>query len=132
MNDLNKSLKLQVPKYLLMSGLNTIIAYRLFALLITIGLHYSIAALLPGIISIYIGYLANKKIVFNATVIRKNSLLYYYIFYLFIYLINVAIQASMHALGSSNDYWNGAVAVVITVIIAFVVNKWFFFAKSNS
>ena len=132
MKDLSQSLKLQVPKYVLMSGLNTIIAYGLFALFIKIGFHYALAALLPGIISIYIGYLANKKVVFNAEVTRKNTLLYYYLFYFCIYLINVAIQASMHALGSSNDYLNGAVAVVITIIIAFIVNKWFFFAKTNS
>ncbi|MGH1541023.1 MAG: GtrA family protein [Arenicella sp.] len=124
-------LKKQVPKYLMVSGFNTLLAYGLFALFITIGLHYSLAALLPGIISIYFGYIANKKIVFNAQSRHKYSLLFYYLFYFGIYLINVAIQASMHALGSANDYFNGAVAVIITVIIAFVVNKWIFFSKPD-
>jgi putative flippase GtrA len=125
-------LKKQVPKYLLVSSFNTLFAYGLFALFITLGLHYSLAALLPGIISIYLGYIANKKIVFNAQSRHKYSLLFYYLFYFGIYLINVAIQASMHALGSANDYINGAVAVVVTVIIAFVVNKWFFFARPET
>ena len=118
----------QVPMFLIMGGLNTLFAYALFALFIALGLHYTIATLLPGLLSIYLGYLANHKIVFKAQTTRQYGLVLYYLFYLVIYLINISIQATMHALGFSNDYVNGAVAIVITTMISFVTNKYYFFA----
>jgi len=127
---MSQSLKSQVPKYIIVSGINTLAAYGLFALFITLKWHYALAALLPGIISIYFGYIANKKIVFRAKSKKKHDLFYYYLFYLGIYLVNVAIQTGMHTLGLHNDYINGASALIITTILAFAINKWLFFNKA--
>lgn len=101
-------------------------AYGLFALFIALGFHYTIAAFLPGLISIYTGYLANKYLVFNVKTSYKYGLLYYYLFYLVIYLINIAIQAVLNVFDWRNDYINGSVAIIISVLIAFAGNKWFF------
>lgn len=127
----SRTLGFQVPMYLLMGGLNTLFAYLLFALFIWLGMHYTLATLFPGIISIYLGYVVNKHIVFNARKTSRFSVLYYYLFYGVVYLANISIQTTMHALGSANDYVNGAVAMAIMTVVTFAVNKWFFFKDSQ-
>ena len=125
------SLHIQVPKYLIMGGLNTLGAYALFAMLIMLGFHYTLATLLPGIVSIYLGYVVNKRIVFKAQDAHKFALLYYYLFYFLVYLMNIGIQAVLYSLHSSNSYLNGAIAMVITTVFSFVINKWVFFSVSR-
>ncbi len=117
--------------YIIMGGLNTLGAYALFALLILVGFHYTLATLLPGIISIYLGYVVNKSIVFKAKDAHKFALLYYYLFYFIVYLLNIGIQAALYSLHSSNSYLNGAIAMAITTIFSFVINKWVFFSTSR-
>jgi len=129
---MNKNaLHMQVPMYLIMGGLNTLGAYALFALLIMLGFHYTLATLLPGIVSIYLGYIVNKRIVFDAEDAHKFALLYYYFFYFLVYLMNIGIQTILYSLHSSNGYINGAIAMAITTIFSFVINKWVFFSNSR-
>ncbi|MCP3849718.1 MAG: hypothetical protein GY694_05705 [Gammaproteobacteria bacterium] len=125
------TLHVQMPIYLIVGGLNTIGAYALFALLLMLGLHYTIATLLPGIVSIYVGYVANKHIVFRAKDAHKWALLYYYLFYFLVYLMNIGIQAVLYSLHSYNGYINGAIALVITTIFSFAINKWVFFSTTR-
>jgi len=121
------SLKQQIPRYIIISGLNTIFAYLLFALFIKLNFHYTLATLFPGVISIYLGYVANKKIVFKSNINRKNNILYYYLFYVVVYFVNISIQATLIFFGSNNDYINGGIATVLTAVGTFIINRGYFF-----
>lgn len=125
------SLHVQVPKYLIMGGLNTLGAYGLFALFVMLGMHYTLATFLPGVISIYMGYIVNKRIVFKSRDVHKFALVFYYLFYFLVYLTNIGIQAILYNTGSSNSYLNGALAMGITTVISFSINKWVFFSAGR-
>ena len=114
-----------------MGGLNTLGAYGLFALFILLGLHYTLATFLPGVISIYLGYVVNKRVVFKAKDAHKFALLFYYLFYFLVYLINIGIQTALLSFVSSNNYLNGAIAMVVTTVLSFTINKWVFFSEAQ-
>ena len=131
MHHFNGTLRSQVPRYIIVSAVNTVLAYGLYAIFIFLGFHYSLAALLPGIISIYIGYLANRSIVFKVKKQSVKTIFYYYLFYLLVYLLNIFTQACLNVLGFNNDYVNGAIALFVSTVVAFSVNKWVFFKNMN-
>ena len=127
MSKLGSLVPAQLPKFVLVGGLNTLLSYLLFAVFIAMGMHYTLATLFPGIITIYLGYKANQKYVFSSESERKFGVPLYYIFFLFIYFINIGIQTLLHWMGFNIDYVNGAIAIGICVFISFNVSQKFFF-----
>ena len=115
----------QLIKFLFVGVINTIFGYSLFALLIFIGLHYTIAVFIGTIIGIAFNFKTTGKYVFNNT---DNTLFFYFIgVYVFIYFFNIISLWLLQKIGVTNMYVAGAILILPAAVISFVLNRTFVF-----
>jgi putative flippase GtrA len=109
-------------------GVNTFFGYGLFALLLYLGLHYTLASLLATCAGILFNFNTTGRIVF------KNSdhrlLLRFLMVYSFIYLINVLLLKLM-VIYAINLYLGSAAATLPMAFLAYILNKKFVFNLKN-
>ncbi len=118
-------LKDQLLKFLLIGVINTIFGYSLFALLIFIGLHYTVAVFIGTIVGIVFNFKTTGKYVFNNT---DNKLFFYFIgVYVFIYFFNIISLWLLQKIGITNMYFAGAILILPAATISFVLNRTFVF-----
>jgi putative flippase GtrA len=89
LQQISKVLKNKIIRFFLVSGLNTAFGYGLFALLIFIGLHYTIAGLIGTILGILFNFKTTGLLVFES---NKNRLILKFIG---VYGINYVISMSL-------------------------------------
>ena len=113
-------------RFIFFGGLNTIFAYLILVLFLFLKFHYSIATLISALLSIFSGYLINKFFVFNSK--NPKSIFIYYIFWFILYFLSISIQyILLELLLIENLYFNSLIATIASVIISFIVNKYYFF-----
>lgn len=119
-------LKHRLIRFFLVSGLNTVFGYGLFALLIYCDLSYPIALL----ISTIAGILFNFKTIGGFVFKSQNNILIFKFFgvYGITYLFNVAGLAFFKNL-QLNTYIAGAILVIPVGLLAYILNKRFVFKK---
>lgn len=111
-------------KFLFVGTLNTIFAYSLFAFLIFIKLHYSLAAVICTIIGVLFNFQTTGKIVFKNS---KNSLLFKFIgVYSITCLLNIIFLRIFNSF-HFDMYLAGAILVLPMAFLAFSLNKRFVF-----
>lgn len=100
----------------------------MFALFVYLGLHYALATLIAGVLSVLTGYQANRHYVFSFK--GKNRLPRFAFVFLIIYWINVGIQKLLLESGLlTNVYLSGALAVPVCALLSFCLNRNFVFAR---
>lgn len=116
----------QLLRYLIAGVLNTLLAYSLFAVAIYMGLHYALAVLLGGVLPLLTGYHAQRRYVFMCR--SRNRLPRFLAAFLLVYLVNVGILKMLLASDlTGNAYASGAVALVPSVLLSFLLNKYLVF-----
>lgn len=124
LNFLNKILQNILIRYLIVSGLNTIFGYGLFALLVFIGVTYPIALLIATIAGILFNFKTIGIIVFK----NHDNLLIFRFFgvYGITYLFNLG-GLVLFKYFEINIYLAGAILLIPVGLIAFLLNKVFVF-----
>lgn len=119
-----KLFKKKLFRFFLVSGLNTLFGYGLFALLIYWGLDYPIALFISTIAGILFNFKTIGSLVFKS----NNNILIFKFFgvYGITYLCNVAGLAFFKTL-NLNTYIAGAILLVPVGLLAFILNKTFVF-----
>ena len=108
----------------LLAGLNTAFGYSAYAVLIYLGIHYSLAALLATILGVLFNFKTTGWLVFRN---RNNRLLVKFIgTYVIIYAINTAFLGVFNFF-KADMYVAGAVMLLPMAAVAFVLNKKFVF-----
>ncbi|MEK7131246.1 MAG: GtrA family protein [Patescibacteria group bacterium] len=121
---LNKLAKNQFIRFLFIGGINTLFGYGVFSLLLFLGLHYSLAALLSTILGILFNFKTTGVIVFNS---RNNSLIFkFFGVYGVVYVLNV-LGLYLFSLAGVNAYISGAILILPMACVSFVLNKKFVF-----
>lgn len=122
-----KSLLLRVDrtllKYVFAGGLNTSIAYILFAVFLFIGINYVISTFLAGVITVVLGFYINKSFVFK---VKSASFVVFVGVFLLVYFLNVSVQTMLHSFGL-NGYLAGFIATFFCAFVSFVLFRWFVF-----
>jgi len=117
-------LKNKLFRFFLVSGLNTVFGYGLFALLIYGGLHYPIALFISTIAGILFNFKTIGSLVFES---KNNKLIFkFFGVYGITYLCNVAGLAFLKNL-QLNTYIAGAILVIPVGLLTYVLNKKFVF-----
>jgi len=114
-------------KYLLIGGLNTVFGYCVFAFLLFIGIHYSLAVLGATILGVLFNFQTYGRFVF-----KKHSwnLLGRFIFvYATIYLVNITLLLVFDLL-VSNLYISGAMATPVIAYLGYILNRRYVWVKS--
>lgn len=116
-----KSLLLRVDrtllKYIFAGGLNTSIAYILFAVFLFVGINYAISTFLAGVITVVLGFYVNKSFVFK---VKSASFVAFAGIFLLVYFLNVSVQAMLHSF-DLNGYLAGFIATFFCAFISFVL-----------
>lgn len=114
----------------IIAALNTLFGYTLYALLLTIGLHYVLATFTGQIIGILVNFKTYSRFVFRN---GDNSLIGKFVgVYAFTYICNIiGIAYLVNQIGLS-DYISGAVMVIPIGCLTFLLNKILVFKKINN
>lgn len=115
-------------KFLVVGGINTLFGYGVFALLIFLDSHYSLAAFISTFLGILFNFKTTGKFVFNS---HDNSLIFkFFGVYGVTYLLNVLGLWVFNIFKVSN-YIAGAILTIPMAFIAFLLNKKFVFNKTK-
>jgi putative flippase GtrA len=107
-------------RFLIVGGINTAFGYGIFALLIFLKLHYSIAALLATILGVLFNFKTTGRLVFES---KDNGLIFKFVgVYAIIYTINTTSLGVLNFF-KVNMYLAGAVMLLPMAMLAFVLNK---------
>jgi len=114
----------QLIRFVLVSGVNTLVGYSLYAIFIFIGMAYPVALLFATVFGVLFNFKTTGKFVFNNT---NNKLLFKFVFvYCFIYCFQILIIRLMQS-ETSNLYIAGFITMIPSAIFAFVLNKFIVF-----
>lgn len=123
-NLINKLSKNKLVRFFLVSGLNTVFGYGLFALLIFVGVAYPLASLISTIAGILFNFKTIGILVFK----NHNNILIFKFFavYGITYLCNLGGLALFKHFEVSL-YCGGAILLIPVGLLAFILNKIFVF-----
>jgi putative flippase GtrA len=119
----------QFIRYLVVGGLNTALAYLIFAALLLAGLDYKWASLLQLLIGLAISFTTQGTLVFqNAT---RWTFAKYVIAWGFLYLFNIGLIKLLMTGASISAYLAGAIALVPVTLLSYVVLKFAVFGRAR-
>lgn len=117
----------KIIRFFLVAGINTVFGWCVFSLLILIGLHYTLAALLGQIIGIFFNFKTYGSLVFKN---RKLNLLPRFIaVYVLTYLCNIGGMTWLKWAFGLSDYAVSAIMCIPVGLLGFVLNKLFVFER---
>ena len=126
-NFINAFPKNRLFRFFIVSGINTVFGYGLFALLIFIGVVYPFAMLISTIAGILFNFKTIGIIVFKNT---KNILIFkFFGVYGITYICNIGGLALFTSL-EINIYLSGAILLIPIGLLTFILNKTFVFTKA--
>ena len=112
-------------KFILVGIINTLFGYSVFFLLILLKIPYPIAMLIATCVGIIFNFKTIGSLVFANT--NYKLLGKFLLVYGLVYITNIAIIKSL-LLYISNVYFSGAIAIAITTIFSYFLNKKWVFA----
>ena len=115
---------IQILRFLVVGGVNTVFGYTVFAVFILLGLHYVLAALLGQICGILFNFKTTGTIVFRN---KDNRLIFrFFGVYLFTYLLTIGLLKvfDFYGIGSLVA---GAIIILPIALLSFSLNRKFVF-----
>ena len=120
-------LNIKLVRFFLVSGLNTVFGYGLFAILIFVGLHYPYALLASTVAGIIFNFKTIGVLVFGS---RNNLLFFKFIGVYFItYFCSLGLL-NLFVFFDVNLYLGGAILIIPMGLFAFVLNRKFVFGNA--
>jgi putative flippase GtrA len=111
-------------RFLVVGGLNTVFGFSVYAVLITLGLHYVLALLIAQIIGVLFNFIVTGLVVFGN---RNPRLLVRFMpVYVVTYTLNVVGVALLGSAGV-DPLWAGAILILPVAVAAFALQKRFVF-----
>jgi putative flippase GtrA len=124
LTSINKLLQHKLIRFFLVSGINTLFGYGLFAIFIFAGLPYPLSLLIGTIAGILFNFKTTGLLVFKNS---NNILVFRFLaVYGITYLCNLGGLALFKYMGV-NMYWAGAILLIPAGLLAFILNKYFVF-----
>lgn len=119
---------IQLLRFLVVGGVNTIFGYAVFAGLILLHLHYVIAALLAQICGVLFNFKTTGTLVFKN---KNNRLIFRFIgVYAFTYLLNIGLLKIFDIYGMKSLI-AGAIILIPVALISYTLNKKLVFEVLN-
>lgn len=115
-------------KFLLVGGLNTMLNYGIYALLIYLGLSYSLATTVAFVAGLVINFKTQGRFVFNYS--SNRPFFVYVASWLGIYAVNLWLLSLLIAQGV-DSYLAGALMIPPIAVLSFVVLKFVVFREKK-
>ena len=129
---LNKIFSYQEFRFIFVGGLNTIVGYGLYALLLFFGVHYLIANTVSTIIGILHSFIWNRFFTFKSKEKALNELVKFASVYLASFIIGTFTLFTFKQILNINVYIAGLINLVITTFISYFGHKYISFNKNIS
>lgn len=110
----------EVFKYLLVGGINTIFGYGIFSTLLFLDFHYSIAVLVATILGVVFNFQTYGKIVFKNH--SQHLIVKFILVYLVIYVVHLLLLKLADLL-MGNLYLSGIVVILPIAYLGYILNK---------
>ncbi len=123
---INKILSYRYIRFLVVGFVNTVFGYSLYAFLIFIGLHYSLAVFFSTILGILFNFQTIGRLVFRQT--GKFIFFRFVAVYAFGYFLNVILIYFLKKIGP-NDYLAQALLVLPMASLIYFLNSRYVFKK---
>ena len=120
----------QLIRFVIVGGINTVVGYGTFAIMIFVNIHYLAANMCSTIIGVACSYILNKYFTFRS---RKKSIMEICRFisvYLFSFALgNLVLLAAVECMNTT-PYLAGGINLAATTIISWFGHKYFSFKNS--
>ncbi|GMU46712.1 MAG: hypothetical protein AMXMBFR26_14940 [Porticoccaceae bacterium] len=108
-------------------AINTSMAYLVFALLVFLGIHYTVATFLGGIAGLVVGYYTTGGFVFRYR--GETRWLRFISVFIVIYLLNISVQKLLRP--HLDPYLSGACGALVSMLMSFMLNRSFVFRSAE-
>ena len=129
---IEKLFKRQEIRFLFVGGLNTVVGYGLYALLLFLNINYLIANTFSTIIGVLHSYLWNRYFTFKSREKASKELLKFISVYILSYLIGMGTLFCFKEIFNISPYLAGLLNLIITTLISWFGHKYFSFKKQNT
>jgi putative flippase GtrA len=111
-------------KFVFVGIVNTVFGYSIYALLLMLGVRYTLAVLFSTIIGSLFNFKTIGKLVFKNS--ENKLILKFLLIYAVVYIISISV-IKVCALLDFNLYLGGIIALIFTVPTSFLLNREFVF-----
>ena len=112
-------------RFLVVGGINTLFGYSVYALLLYVNAHYSLAAVVATILGILFNFKTTGRLVFNS---RDNRLLLKFVaVYAFVCLVNI-MALKVFDFFQVDLYLAGFIMLLPMALLGFFLNKMYVFS----
>ncbi len=128
MSTARRSLQNRFVRFLLVGALNTVFGYSVFAILIVVGVHYAVAALVSTVLGVLFNFKTTGRFVFST---RQNSMLIRFVgvyaisYAVGVLLLRVSVEHSINVLLAS------AVLLVPMALFSYTLNRLLVFRRAE-
>jgi putative flippase GtrA len=118
-----KSIKyIEIYKYFFIGGINTVFGYGVFAFLLFLDFHYSVAVLVATISGVVFNFQTYGKFVFQNH--SQHLIVKFILVYIVIYTVNVSLL-SLVDIFTDNLYLSGVIVILPVSYLGYILNKRF-------
>ena len=111
-------------RFLVVGGINTLFSFAIYALLILLGLHYVLAALISTVCGILFNFKTTGTLVFKNK--DNRLLLRFFGVYTFTYFINIGLL-KLFDMAGGGSLVAGAIIVLPMAVVSFLLMRRFVF-----
>lgn len=128
---LKKLFERQEIRFLFVGGLNTLVGYGVYALLLLLNINYLIANTISTIIGVLHSYLWNRFFTFKSKEKAGKEFLKFISVYIISYLIGTVSLYGFTGILNLSPYVAGLINLVITTLISWFGHKYFSFSNKK-
>ncbi len=128
---INKLFSKKIVRFLFVGGINTLVGYGCFALLIFIGLNHNLAYIIATVIGVVNSYLWNKIFTFKSKEKSYSEALRFISVYLISFIIGLIILNVLINKLLINTYIAGAINIIFTTLISWIGHNKFSFKNKE-
>lgn len=128
---IKKIFERQEIRFLFVGGLNTLVGYGIYAILLFLNIHYLVANTISTIIGVLHSYLWNRYFTFQSKEKAGKEVIKFVSVYIASYLIGTATLYCFTGILNLSPYVAGLINLVITTLISWFGHKYFSFSKGK-
>ncbi len=121
---------IRLVRFLVIGAVNTAFSYVIYALLVLIGLHYSLATLISTILGIIFNFFTTGRIVFRN--MDNRRIIRFILVYTLTYLVNVLFLKGLVDGLSMDKLLAGALVTLPVALLSYYLNSIWTFRDSAS
>lgn len=121
--------KRQEIRFLLVGGLNTIVGYGSYSILLLFQMNYLVANTFSTIIGIIHSYIWNRNFTFKSKEKALHEIIKFVLVYALSYILGMILLYFVVQKFGCNEYLAGFFNLIFTTLISWFGHKYFSFAK---